>query len=69
LLFLVMRFAMNEPISSSEFPRKKIKFALPELYTIAKSDSMSSTDNPVICKCVVSYLALDGDTGARVRTR
>jgi hypothetical protein len=23
LLFLVMRFAMNEPISSSEFPRKK----------------------------------------------
>jgi hypothetical protein len=25
---------------------KKIKFSLPELYTIAKSDSMSSTDNP-----------------------
>ena len=46
LLFLVMRFAMNEPISSSEFLRKKIKFSLPELYTIAKSDSMSSTDNP-----------------------
>jgi hypothetical protein len=27
-------------------PEKKIKFSLPELYTIAKSDSMSSTDNP-----------------------
>ena len=25
---------------------KKIKFSLPEFYTIAKSDSMSSTDNP-----------------------
>ena len=45
LLFLVMRYAMNEPISSSEFQRKKLNS--PYLsYTIAKSDSMSSTDNP-----------------------
>ena len=27
-------------------PENKIKFFLPELYNIAKSDSMSSTDNP-----------------------